>query len=109
MSVEQEIKEVNDSPLTLTLTLDDGSELTCEVIGSLEHGGKEYIAVLPEGEENFWIYEYRENEDDTLEIDNIDDEDLFAEIGKSFEELFSEEDGEEHEEHVHSEDCDHKH
>lgn len=86
--IDKHIDENIDEPFTLTLTLEDGKELNCEVLATLEHNGKEYIAVLPENEEDFWIYEYSENEDETLEIKNIDDDGIFDEVGKAFEEMF---------------------
>jgi transcriptional antiterminator Rof (Rho-off) len=88
MTDKQQIEEIIDEPLTLTLTLDDGKELNCEVLATLEHNDVEYIAVLPENEEEFWIYEYSENEDGTLSINNIDDDAIFDEVGKAFEEMF---------------------
>ncbi len=88
MTDKQQMEEILDEPLTLTLTLDDGKELNCEVLATLEHNDKEYIAVLPENEDEFWIYEYSENEDGTLNIDNIEDDSVFDEVGKAFEEMF---------------------
>ncbi len=88
MTDKQQIEEIIDEPLTLTLTLEDGKELNCEVLATLEHNDKEYIAVLPENEEDFWIYEYSENEDGTLNINNIDDDNIFDEVGKAFEDMF---------------------
>ncbi len=88
MTDKQQMDETMEGPLTLTLTLEDGKELNCEVLASLEHNDKEYIAVLPEDEDEFWIYEYSENEDGTLNINNIEDDDTFDEVGKAFEEMF---------------------
>ncbi len=88
MTDKQQIEEIIDEPLTLTLTLEDGKELNCEVLATLEHNDKEYIAVLPENEQDFWIYEYSENEDGTLNINNIDDDNIFDEVGKAFEDMF---------------------
>ena len=85
--LDNEAEGMNE-PITLTLTLDDGKELICQVMGTLELEKKDFIAVLPEGEEDFWIYQYKESEDDTLDIDNIDDEDLFERVGHAFEEMF---------------------
>ena len=88
MTDKKHIEENNDEPLTLTLTLEDGKELNCEVLATLEHKDIEYIAVLPQDEDEFWIYEYSENEDGTLNIENIDDDSIFEEVGKAFEEMF---------------------
>ncbi|MBI9032502.1 DUF1292 domain-containing protein [bacterium] len=92
MTDKQQMEEVLEEPLTLTLTLEDGKELNCEVLATLELNDKEYIAVLPENEEEFWIYEYAENEDGTLSINNIEDDDIFDQVGEAFEEMFDEED-----------------
>jgi len=91
MTDKQQIDEIIDEPLTLTLTLEDGKELNCEVLATLELDDKEYIAVLPEDEDEFWIYEYSENEDGTLSINNIDDDDTFDKVGEAFEKMFDEE------------------
>jgi len=114
MTDKQQIDEIIDEPLTLTLTLEDGKELNCEVLATLEIDNKEYIAVLPENEDEFWIYEYSENEDGTLNINNIDDDNLFDKVGKAFEDMFeAEEDAdlmleadEEEDEHECNCDCD---
>ena len=37
----------NDEEMTVTLTLDDGTELECVVLTIFEAGEKEYIALLP--------------------------------------------------------------
>ena len=37
MTDKQQIDEIIDEPLTLTLTLDDGKELNCEVLATTEH------------------------------------------------------------------------
>jgi len=88
MTDKQFVDVVLDEPDFLTLTLENGQEMKCEVLSSLEYKGKEYIAVLPEDEEEFWIYEYSENDDGTLNIDNVEDEKIFVAVGKLFEERF---------------------
>jgi len=91
MTDKQQMDETMEGPLTLTLTLEDGKELNCEVLATLELDDKEYIAVLHENEDEFWIYEYSENEDGTLSINNIDDDDTFDTVGEAFEKMFDEE------------------
>ena len=91
MTDKQQMEEVIEEPLTLTLTLEDGKELNCEVLATLELNEKEYIAVLPENEDEFWIYEYSENEDGTLSINNIEDDSIFDEVGAAFENMFDNE------------------
>ncbi|MFA7057906.1 MAG: DUF1292 domain-containing protein [Candidatus Cloacimonadales bacterium] len=94
MTDKQHVDEELDETVFITLTLEDGEELKCEFLGILEYKDKEYIAVLPENDEEFWIYEYSENDDETFEIDNVEDEAIFAAVGKLFEEQFDAEDAE---------------
>lgn len=106
MTDKQFVDEVLNDPVFLTLTLEDGQELKCEVLSYLEYKGKEYIAVLPEDEEEFWIYEYSENDDDTLNIDNVEDEKIFAAVGKLFEEIFDADEDFEDDDEDDDDDCD---
>ena len=56
----------NDEEMTVTLTLDDGTELECVVLTIFEAGEKEYIALLPlDGREaeDGEVYLYRYVED----------------------------------------------
>src|SRR5699024_3297239 len=46
----------------MTITLEDGIELNCEVVTILEVDNKEYIALLPEGGEGVYLYGYKETE-----------------------------------------------
>ena len=54
----------NNTPeeeMKVELNLDDGSTVMCEVITILEVNGKEYIALLPEGQDDsedqdVWFY-----------------------------------------------------
>ena len=36
-----------NGPMTVTLTLDDEQELECEVLTTLDAGGRKYIALFP--------------------------------------------------------------
>lgn len=73
------------------LTLDDDSELECEVLGVFEVEDKEYIALLPIGEEEVLLYEYKELEDDEFDLGAIAD-DEFELVSEAFYALFSDDD-----------------
>lgn len=79
---------------TMVLTLDDDTELECIVLGTFDYKDKSYIALLPthkeDGEEVF-IYEFTELNDEEIDLRIIEDDDLFEEVSKEFEELFIEE------------------
>ena len=72
----------DDNEVTVTLTLDDGSDVECRAVTVLQAGGRDYIALLPlEGPEkdtgNVWFYRYMENAGAEPEIENIEDDDEF--------------------------------
>ena len=76
---------------SITLSLDDGTELNCMVLDIFTVDNKEYIALQPEeGEEeddNVFLYRYIENEDGEPELLNIDDDEEFEAVADAFEEL----------------------
>ena len=58
-------EEMDQEEVTVTLTLDDGSQLECVVLTIFDAGEREYIALLPmEGElaEEGEVYLYRYSE-----------------------------------------------
>ncbi|WP_019138402.1 DUF1292 domain-containing protein [Peptoniphilus timonensis] len=79
---------------TLTLTLEDDSEMVCIVLGIFECEGNEYIALLPENEEDgedVFIYKYKEINEEEVELDTIESEEGFEKVSKTFEEIFDDE------------------
>jgi len=79
---------------TLTLTLDDNTELECGIIGVFEVDEKEYIALLPVEDETVLIYSYKEVGEE-IELDTIEDDDLFEKVSNAFYEIFDDEETEE--------------
>ena len=76
---------------SITLSLDDGTELNCVVLDIFTVDNKEYIALQPEeGEEeddNVFLYRYIEEEDGEPQLLNIEDDDEFEAVADAFEEL----------------------
>lgn len=72
------------------LVLDDDTEVDCYVIGVFDVKDQEYIALLPEDTEDVLIYRYSES-DEGPELDNIEDDEEYEEVGKVFDEIFAEE------------------
>ena len=75
--------------MTVTLNMDDGSEVECVVLTIFEAGGRDYIALLPldsgeaeEGEE--YLYE---PEDGEPSLDNIEDDEEYEIVAAAFDEL----------------------
>lgn len=78
--------------LTVTLTLDDGSELECVVLTIFEAADKEYIALLPlDGNEyedgEVFLYRYSEDADGTPNLDNILSDEEYEIVADAFDEL----------------------
>lgn len=81
----------------VTMTLDDGTELECDVVAIFPVGDQEYIALLPdkvvEGfEENeVFLYRYKELDGDDIELTQIEDEEEYEAAADAFDELLDEE------------------
>ena len=77
---------------TVTLTLDDNTELECLILTTLEVEDKQYIALLPlddetEDEEGT-VYLYRMNVkgEDDIELINIEDDEEYEKASEAFDE-----------------------
>lgn len=78
---------------TMFLTLDDDTELECGILGVFEVegiDGKEFIALLPLEDETVLLYEYKEIGEE-IELNVIEEDELFDKVSAAFNELFEEE------------------
>ncbi len=99
-------EELDEEIGSVTLTLEDDSELECTIIGTFEAGGHEYIALLPmtddedeDGDGDVLLYRYiAEGEDGEPEIENIESDEEYEIAADAFDELLDEVDFEEDEE-----------
>lgn len=71
------------------LTLDDDTELECNVIGIFEVDDYEYIALVPVDDDQVLLYRYEEYEDG-IDLINIDDEEELDIVSEAFYTLFVE-------------------
>lgn len=95
MADEKNLNEEDDQEMTVTLTLDDDTELECVVLTIFTAGGRDYIALLPmEGadaeEGEVYLYRYSETEDGTPILDNIEDDDEYEIVSDAFDEMLDE-------------------
>ena len=77
--------------MTVTLTLDDGTEIECVVLTIFTAGERDYIALLPmegaEAEEGeVYLYRYSESEDGQPNLENIEDDDEYEIAADAFDE-----------------------
>ena len=82
----------NDEEMTVTLTLDDGTELECVVLTIFEAGEKEYIALLPlDGREaedgEVYLYRYVEDINGNPDLENSDSDEEYEIVADAFDEL----------------------
>ena len=92
---ELEFNEYEDAKVSMTL--DDGTELECDVIAIYPAGDYEYIALLPsrviedyeEGE--VFLYRYEELEGDNIKLGQIESEEEYEIAADAFDQLLDEE------------------
>ncbi len=85
----------NDTDVMVTLELDDGTELECEIITIFDVDDMDYIALLPVDENgeplnDNEVFIYRYFEDETTgepHLDNIQSDDEYERVGKRFQEI----------------------
>ena len=90
MGDEKNLNE--EEEMTVTLTLDDDTEVECVVLTIFTAGERDYIALLPmEGEDSeegeVYLYRYSETEDGTPVLDNIEDDDEYEIVADAFDEM----------------------
>lgn len=98
----------NSEYSTVTLSLDDGSEVECAVIRTFPAGDKNYIALLPiadidEDESEVYLYRYSISADNEPVLENIDSDEEYEIVSDAldeeldameYEELYEQEDSE---------------
>lgn len=81
-----------DQP-TVTLTLDDDTEMTCAILTIYPVQDKQYIALLPLDEDGsnesgeVYLYRYMENEGGQPSLDNIETDEEYEIAADAFDEL----------------------
>ena len=87
----------DDEDIVVTLDLDDGSQVECEILTIFTVGERDYIALLPldeNGEENeegeVFIYRYSEDSEGNPSLDNIEDDEEYEAVSDRFDELLDE-------------------
>lgn len=105
--MSEETKNVNDefeNEPTILLSLDDGTELVCVVLSIYEIDEQQYIALLPQAQEDedeeemdVYIYRFSEDEEGNPLLDNIEDDDEYNKAVETFNSLLDEQDSSEEE------------
>lgn len=69
---------------TVTLLLDDDTELTCPVLDLFEINEQEYIALFHPVDETALLYRFHEHEDGGIEIESLSSDEEFDLVSKTF-------------------------
>ena len=87
----------DDTDILVTLYLDDGSQVECEILTIFTADERDYIALLPlgdDGEPNadgeVYIYRYSEDADGNPELENIESDEEYEIVSDRFDELLDE-------------------
>ena len=92
---DEELEEEYD---VMVITLDDGKEMECAVLGVFDLDDKDYIALVPVNEEDgedAFIYKYTEIDGENVDLQVIEDEAEFDKVAAEFTRLMDMEDEEE--------------
>jgi len=96
--------DAEDDDIVVTVSMDDGTDVTCEILTIFECNDRDYIVLLPldkdgnpseDGE--VYIYRYEEDENGTPSLDNIASDEEYDAVAARFEELQDEAYGDEEE------------
>lgn len=95
MSNNENFDETDEAKVSMTL--DDGTELECDVIAIFPVDGQDYIALLPDKvvdgyeEDEVFLYRYKELEGEDIELSQIESEEEYEAVADAFDELLDEE------------------
>ena len=79
--------------MTVTLTMEDDSELECAVVAVFPVQDRDYIALIPIGVEDaeVYLYRFKHNKDADFELENIEDDAEFEAVADAYDALEYEE------------------
>ena len=88
---EYGLQDMNE--MTVTLTLEDDSELLCGVVAIFPVEDKDYIALEPMGQEKdeVFLYRLKHNDIEDIVLENIEDDEEFQSASNAFDALLDDE------------------
>ena len=91
-NVNNEDEIFDPQEMFVTLDLDDGSQLECQILTIFDVDNQNYIALVPvDNDDEVIFYRYFEDEEGNLSLENIDHDDEFDAVSDRFDELLDEE------------------
>ncbi len=87
----------DDEDICVTLDMEDGEQVECEILTIFELKGQDYIALLPVSEDDpeteefdIYLYRYFEDEDGSPSLESILDDAEYEAVEEKFDELLDE-------------------
>lgn len=80
----------HDDEGVIYLSFEDGEEVACDILGVFEVEEKEYIALLPEDEDEILLYEFVEINEEEFDLLPIEDEEELNLVYQAYVALFEE-------------------
>ena len=97
MAEKNKFNNLDDEDMFVTLDLDDGSSMECQILTIFEADGRDYIALLPVDEDEqpnedseVFIYRYSEDAEGNPSLENIEDDEEYEVVSDRFDELLDE-------------------
>lgn len=91
-NVNNEDEIFDPQEMFVTLDLDDGSQLECQILTIFDVDNQNYIALVPvDNDDEVIFYRYFEDEKGNPSLENIDHDDEFDAVSDRFDELLDEE------------------
>ena len=91
-NVNNEDEIFDPQEMFVTLDLDDGSQLECQILTIFDVDNQNYIALVPvDNDDEVIFYRYFEDEEGNPSLENIDQDDEFDAVSDRFDELLDEE------------------
>ena len=82
-----------DGDMTVTLTLEDDTELDCDVVAIFQVQDKDYVALLPRQEDpEVFLYRLNHTDNYDVELENIEDDQEFELVVNAYDALTDEDD-----------------
>ena len=91
-NVNNEDEIFDPQEMFVTLDLDDGSQLECQILTIFDVDNQNYIALVPvDNDDEVIFYRYFGDEEGNPSLENIDHDDEFDAVSDRFDELLDEE------------------
>lgn len=94
--MEEKLNFEDFSDMSVTLDLEDNTQLECKVVLVFRENNRNYIALMPERqkkdakETELYFYRLTGASFDELGIDNIEDDEEYQDVAERFEEIMDE-------------------